>query len=172
MELVRQPPVPTPELMPTVLISEDDMIDGVLTSTYGRDWENITQYFPYWRHDFIAPLQPSVVNVYTACFSSWGPLMLNHQAGVRHAFTERLARAPQGRITEKETILWSYAGPEGALQTLNWKVLKETWVSLSTLCGDSGCSLQSRSWKEWSQNNSNGYQHIIDSLLTGTVLKQ
>lgn len=67
--------------------------------------KTIAQGFPYWRHDFIASLPPSVVYVYTACFCSWGPLMLNDQAGGKHTFTECLAWAPWGRITKKRTIL-------------------------------------------------------------------
>lgn len=67
--------------------------------------KNRAPCFPCWRHDFRAPLQPSAVNVYTACSSSGRPLMLTHRAGGQHPLTEHLACAPQGRITKKWTII-------------------------------------------------------------------
>ena len=66
--------------------------------------KSIARCFPCWRHDFIAPLQPSAVNAYTACVCSWGLLMLNNRAGGKRTFTERFSMCPTGRITKKWTV--------------------------------------------------------------------
>lgn len=67
--------------------------------------KNRAPCFPYWRHDFWAPLQLSAVNVYTACSSSGRPLLLTHRVGAQHPLTEHLACALRGRITEKWTTI-------------------------------------------------------------------
>lgn len=68
--------------------------------------KNKAPCFPYWRHDFQAPLQLPAVNVYTACSSSGMPLLLTHRAGGQHPLTEHLARAPQGRTTICQSQRW------------------------------------------------------------------
>lgn len=115
--------------------------------------KNRAPCFPCWRHDFRAPLQPSAVNVYTACSSSGRPLVLTHRAGGQHPLTKHLACAPRGRITKK----WTNHIPVPEVNyrfglRRNFKIpefLLPLWVGIFWF------HLSSRQWEDISDNVSN-----------------
>lgn len=89
--------------MLTVLISEDDVIDGALTCADGCDWENHCSVLPIlktWLHCSFATICSECLH---SLFLFLGPLMLNNQAGGEHTCTGHSVY-PVGR-DRKEIII-------------------------------------------------------------------